>query len=197
MTPCLKKPNRQAAHTQTQDEYKLNICSAQVCPLSEFIPSGPEAMTPPLGTTRSRSTRDRIIVSVGCHREPMNLHCGNYKVGGQGRVCKEFAGQKMRKEIRRCKEDHKDQKKQEDQRKESQRASSGHRIPRRVVCRLQTYITVFHDMRCADCRHAPPYSMMCAVQTINTHHLTASSYNQVALACFYRGSSQMLLGEAE
>lgn len=30
----------------------------------------------------------------------MNLYHGNHKVGGHGRVCKEFAGQKMREEIR-------------------------------------------------------------------------------------------------
>lgn len=142
VTPCLKKPNRQVAHTQTQDEYKLNICSAQVCPLSEFIPSGPEAMTPPLGTTRSRSTRDRIIVSVGCHHEPMNLHCGNYKVGGQGRVCKEFAGQKMRKEIRRCKEGH------------PHRPEEARRPTQRVTESILW----------------APYSTMCGVQTVIIHH---------------------------
>lgn len=135
MTPCLKKPKHSktkqtsGTHTNTgRIQAEHLFCS--ICPLSEFIPSGPEAMTPPLGTTRSRSTRDRIIVSVGCHHEPMNLHCGNYKVGGQGRVYKEFAGQKMKKEIRRHKEGHPQRpEKQEDQCKESQRASSGHCIP--------------------------------------------------------------------
>lgn len=148
VTPCLKKPNHSktkqtsGSHTQTQDEYKLNICSAQVCPLSEFIPSDPEAMTPPLGTTRSRSTRDRIIVRVGCHHEPMNLHCGSYKVGGQGRVCKEFAGQKMRKEIRRRKEGH------------PHRPEEAGRPTQRVTESILW----------------APYSMMCSVQTVIIHH---------------------------